>query len=165
VKRFVVDTNVAIVANGRPEPGQQRPPSIDCRLRAVERLRELNEKGIILLDVDGAIQEEYRRHLNPRGQPGVGDRFYQIVLQSPPEIVERVELPKRSGEYVDCPSALIAEGFDPSDRKFAAMARRGRATVLNATDSDWIGHAATLRRERITVDNICGCDMDAWFDE
>ena len=77
MKRCTVDTNVPIVANGLPDVSNGgKTASIDCRIAAVEFLQAVMKTGLILLDVDGAIQAEYHRHLNPRGQPGVGDRFY-----------------------------------------------------------------------------------------
>ena len=164
MSRCVVDTNVAIVANGRPDTKDPRPPSLDCRRSAVAFLMGLLSKSTVVLDLEGAIQAEYRQHLNPHGQPGVGDRFYQVVLHSAPVRVERVELPKRpDGEYADLPQALIDEGFDPSDRKFAALAKRENVSVYNATDSDWLNHAATMVAEGITVEQLCGCDKSNWF--
>lgn len=164
MSRCVVDTNVAIVANGRPDPKDPRPPSIDCRLSAVTFLMDLLGNSTVLLDLEGAIQTEYRNHLNSHGQPGVGDRFYQVVLHSAPDRVERVELPKRpDGEYADLPQALIDTGFDPSDRKFAALAKREDVPVYNATDSDWLNHAATLEAEGVVVEQLCGCNPVQWF--
>jgi hypothetical protein len=60
----------------------------------------------VVLDLGGDIQEEYHRYLNPRGQPGVGDRFYLMVLQSAPERVERIEIAKdpTTGDYLDFPN-------------------------------------------------------------
>jgi hypothetical protein len=125
---------------------------------------DLLSNSTVLLDLGGAIQAEYQKYLKPDGQPGVGDRFYQVVLHSSPNRVERVELPKRpDGEYADLPQALIDERFDPSDRKFAALANRERAPVYNATDSDWLEHAATLAAEGIAVEQLCGCDKIGWF--
>ncbi len=164
MSRCVVDTNVAIVANGRSDPADPRPPSIACRTAAVTFLTEVVKKGRVLLDVEGAIQDEYRRYLNPTGAPGVGDRFYQEVLHSSPKLIERVHLAKRpDGEYEDLPQLLIDAGFDPSDRKFAALAHKEGVPVNNATDSDWIEHAAALVVANIQVDNLCGCDENLWF--
>jgi len=163
MSRYVVDTNVPIVANGRPDP-DSRPPSIECRESAVRFLMDLLNRHTVLLDIEGAIQAEYRHKLNPQGQPGVGDRFFQVVLHSSPDRVERVELPKRpDGEYADLPQSLIDAGFDLSDRKFAALARREGVPVFNATDSDWIEHSATLDDEQIQVEQLCGCDQARWF--
>ena len=164
MSRSVVDTNVAIVANGKPDPEDLRPPSIPCRKAAVNFLSELVKNGTVLLDVEGAIQAEYRNRLNPSGAPGVGDRFYQIVLHSSPQLVERVALPKRpDGEYEDLPQSLIDGGFDPSDRKFAALACKEGVPVYNATDSDWIEHSTTLAAADIHVENLCGCNTNLWF--
>jgi hypothetical protein len=166
MSRCVVDTNVAIVANGRPDPEDTRPPTVECRKAAVIFLSDLVRMGTVLLDNEGAIQAEYRRHLNPSGAPGVGDRFFQEVLHSSPKLVERVGLPKRpDGEYEDLPQALIDVGFDPSDRKFAALAHKENVTVHNATDSDWIKDAIVLAGAGIQVVNLCGCDASLWFAE
>ncbi|SRR6266851_3589785 len=79
--RFTVDTNVPIVANGSPDPKDQAySPSPRCRLAAVEFLQDLLRRGCVILDLAGEIQTEYHRYLSPRGQPGVGDRFYLAVL-------------------------------------------------------------------------------------
>lgn len=164
MSRCVVDTNVAIVANGRPDPMDPRQPSINCRIAAVTFLNEMATKGTILLDIQGAIQDEYRRHLNPSGAPGVGDRFYLHVLRSSPNLVERVDLPTRpDGEHQHLPQSLIDAGFDPSDRKFAALAHKEGVPMHNAIDSDWIEHAAGLAAEGIQVVNLCGCDAHSWF--
>ncbi|WP_342235816.1 hypothetical protein [Inquilinus sp. OTU3971] len=165
MKRCVVDTNVPIVANGRPEPKEAHPPSADCRMAAISFLQGILKSGRILVDFAGEIQGEYRKHLNAGGQPGVGDRFYQEVLNSAPRLIERVELPRREdGEYADLPQALIDTGFDPSDRKFAALAHRENVPVVNATDSDWLDHRATLEDNGIAVRFLCGCDRAAWFE-
>lgn len=165
MKRVVVDTNVAVVANGASDPQTERAASQNCRLKAVERLLEAVRHDCVFVDLEGEIEREYRRHLSPRGQPGVGDQFYLHVLNSSPGRVERIPLPRRAdGEFAALPQALAASRFDPSDRKFAALAKAARASVINAVDSDWIEHAQTLRRVAIRVENICGCERRAWFE-
>lgn len=161
--RCVVDTNVPVVANGWNDKGG-RSPAVDCRMAAVYFLQSLLVSGKILLDFEGEIQSEYGRRLNPSGQPGVGDRFYQAVLYSAPDLIERVDLPKRNdGEYSDLPQRLIDANFDRSDRKFAALAKRVRVPVVNATDSDWLHHRATLDANGIAINFLCGCDKTRWF--
>ena len=163
--RIVVDTNVPIVANGRPDPSNGgRAPSVGCRLGAIDFLEETLASRRILLDLAGEIQGEYRRYLNPHGQPGVGDRFYQQLLMSAPTLVERVDLPRdATGAYEDFPKDIELLNFDPSDRKFVAMARRANATVANATDTDWLHYKSALNASGVTVQFICGCDSDDWF--
>jgi hypothetical protein len=112
----------------------------------------------------GAIQAEYRTYLNASGQPGVGDRFYQEVLNSAPTRIDRVDLPTRGdGEFSDLPQPLIDANFDRSDRKFAALAKREQAPVVNAIDSDWLDHRVLLENNGINVKFVCGCDKMSWF--
>jgi hypothetical protein len=165
VKRAVVDTNVPIVANGRTEgTGEGGIPSVACRLAAIDFLLELMERGKLMLDLAHEIQGEYRRHLNPSGQPGVGDRFYQEVLRRGPPHVQRVELPKLlDGSYQDYPTDETLAAFDPSDRKFVALSRRTRTPVVVATDSDWVEHRAALTRNGVEIMFLCGADPKRWF--
>jgi len=157
--RRVVDTNVAIVANGRSDSNA----SIECHLAAIEFLNEMATNGCVIVDLDGEIQEEYRKHLKPSGQPGVGDRFYQLILLSSPLRVQRIALPRHStGEYVDFPTDPALAPFDPSDRKFAAAAKKSSCPVVNATDSDWLSYESVLRSHGIRVQFLCGRNTAKW---
>ena len=164
-ERVVVDTNVPIIANGRPDPsGGGRSPAPACRLAAIDFLDRTLRTGRVLLDLAGEIQAEYRRYLSPLGQPGVGDRFYLQILMSAPSSVERIDLPRDAdGNYADFPDDPELSDFDRADRKFAALARRARAPVANATDSDWLEHRAALARYGIVARFVCGCDKQGWF--
>ena len=155
-----MDTNVSVVANGR-----NTNASIECRLAAIDFLNLLIEEGLTILDIGGAIHEEYRRYLHYNGQPGVGDRFYTTVLNSAPTRVERIELPTdpATGEFVDFPNDPALNNFDQSDRKFAAAARRRNVPVSNATDGGWLDHNAILGANGIVVEFVCGCDRGTWF--
>lgn len=155
---FVIDTNVPIVANG--DNGSIR---LECRTAAVELLLKATRKGMIFLDTAGEIQKEYQRHLNPKGQPGVGDRFYLEVINSDPKKVTRVEVTRREdGEYHDVPQPLIDAGFDPSDRKFVAVAVRSGSQIYNAVDSDWVTNRTLIEAHGISVVFLCGCDPSQW---
>lgn len=61
----VVDTNVAIVANG--DCNGCAPA---CRLAAIDFLESLIHDGSIAVDVQGEIEQEYRRHLSVGTPPG-----------------------------------------------------------------------------------------------
>ena len=160
-----MDTNVPIVANGRADPSKGgRSPSLTCRLAAMDFLEETLRTRRVLLDLAGEIQVEYRRYLNPKGQPGVGDRFYLQILMSAPAHIERIDLPRGAdGAYHDFADDATLDGFDRSDRKFAALARRASAPVANATDFDWLHHRAGLAVHGINIHFVCGCDSREWF--
>jgi hypothetical protein len=139
-------------------------PSTECRLAAVEFLEAILEKGCVVLDLAGEIEAEYRRYLNPRGQPGVGDRFYLAILNSAPGRVERVGIARdERGHYEDFPAVAELASFDPSDRKFAALARREGIPVANATDTDWLNYRSALAAYGIATHFVCGCDRQTWF--
>ena len=158
MSRFVVDTNVAIVANGDDEE-----IALHCRFAAIELLMTVLRKGVIYLDSAGEIQDEYRRYLNPKGQPGVGDRFYLEILNSHPRKVARVDVRRgQNGEYDDLPQAIIDAGFDPSDRKFAVVALRANAPVYNAVDTDCLEKKTTLEENGVNIVFLCGCDPAGW---
>lgn len=154
----VVDTNVAKVANGRYS--NARP---ECRLAAMYALKDLLDKGRVVIDAGGDILREYRRHFNANGAPGVGDQFFRVILMEYSGRVFRVDLQKNSdGSFTDFPSDPALVSFDLSDRKFAAASRVTGAPVLNATDGDWVDHLDALRKNGVEVEFVCGSDPSQW---
>ena len=74
---FVVDTNVAIVANGRETNADMR-----CQLTCVETLKNLTSREVVAIDDAGDIFREYKQRLNFSGMPGVGDAFLKHVFNN-----------------------------------------------------------------------------------
>jgi hypothetical protein len=126
-------------------------------------LRRILREGRIIVDEAGEMLEEYRRYLSPTGQPGVGDRFFREILTNFTGKVERIPLEKVDGAFVDFPADPRLATFDPSDRKFAAAARKSGVPVCNATDTDWLEHRDALAESGIEVVFLCGCHTEAWF--
>jgi hypothetical protein len=157
MRAVVVDTNVAVVANGRAE--QARP---DCVLRCVEALRNVTERKVLLLDDGMLILREYMDNLSMSGQPGLGDAFLKWVWtnQANSKRCKAVPLtPRGTGDddFEEFPDDPDLAGFDRADRKFAAVARvsPGKPPVLNAVDSDWRIFQAPLRRHGVRVRQLC----------
>ena len=73
----VVDTNVAIVANGR---GTHADSS--CQLACVAKLEHLSKGGTVAVDLLGLILTEYANHMRWSGYPEVGDRFFKYVFDN-----------------------------------------------------------------------------------
>ena len=67
----VVDTNVAVVANGLAEQAND-----GCVERCGDELERIIDGCVVVLDSDGLILDEYQKILNFSGQPGVGDFFF-----------------------------------------------------------------------------------------
>ena len=148
---FVVDTNVAIVANGRETHADAR-----CQLTCVARLKSLAAGEVVTIDDRGLILEEYRRWLNPSGMPGVGDVFLKHVFnnQYGDDRVRRVPVTPSEDDRRGF-EELPENAFDRSDRKFLAVAVAGKAVVLNATDSDWYEHDALMDSLEVEVTQLC----------
>ena len=149
---FVVDTNVAIVANG----GETTHADIECQLCCAEKLESVVEQGTVAIDDKGLIFQEYQGHLSFSGQPGMGDAFFKHVFnfQFQSGNVVRVPVTRITDERRGF-EELPENGFDPSDRKFLAVAVVSRAIVLNATDSDWEEHRKLMEQLKVEVDQLC----------
>ncbi len=144
----IVDTNVPITANGRAEQA-----SLACQLACITTLRTIQAERRISVDLSGLILQEYRRHLSPNGQPGVGDSFFkwlwnnqanpQVCVppsrgfgcsarrgmfwnnQANPQVCVPVQItPIADGrDFAEFPDDPALAQFDRSDRKFVAVAR------------------------------------------
>ena len=148
---FVVDTNVAIAANGRDTHAD---PS--CQLCCVQKIRSVVEGGIVTVDDKELIIDEYKNRLNFSGAPGVGDVFFKHVFdhQHLGDRVRRVAVTPCDDEYRGF-EELPENTFDPSDRKFLAVAVASNSVVLNATDSDWGDHQTLMDELGVKVDQLC----------
>jgi hypothetical protein len=154
----VVDTNVLIVANGR-----NTHASSACQGASLQILKVILDTGRIVVDSAGEIFDEYKTYCNPSGQPGVGDLFFREILQNYTGKVRRIELQKSGdGSFVDFPADPDLANFDPSDRKFAAAARKSGASVVNATDPDWLDHKPALNRNGIQIEFVCSENRTKW---
>ena len=148
---FVVDTNVAVAANGRDTHANEQ-----CQLACVEKLESVVATEVVAIDDGGAILEEYMKRLNLSGMPGVGDAYLRHVFnhQGQNHRVRRVAVtpsPDDRRGYEELPENT----FDRSDRKFLAVAVVSGAIVLNATDSDWREEEALMGTLGVEVNQLC----------
>ena len=154
----VVDTNVPKVANGFSEQASE-----DCVEICVERLEQITAGEMKLaLDDQRRIIDEYRRQLNPSGQPGFGDAFLKWVEinWTNPERCDRISLTPVDGpkiNFEEFPDDSELETFDDDDRKFIAVAwaHPEKPPILQAVDSKWRDFLDALQRNRVTVEYIC----------
>ncbi|HSG40959.1 MAG TPA: hypothetical protein VLE27_15070 [Thermoanaerobaculia bacterium] len=153
---MVMDTNVAVVANGRTPQASQ-----ECVAACVQSLRMLRDRHTVLLDDLGRIFDEYRRHLSPSGQPGLGDAFFKWLWdnQCNPGHCRQVRITPTNDDrgFEEFPDDPALSDFDPSDRKFIAVAIASGETppILNASDTDWWNHREALSRNGVTVRFLC----------
>ncbi|NKB17590.1 MAG: type II toxin-antitoxin system VapC family toxin [Pseudanabaena sp. CRU_2_10] len=151
----VVDTNVLIVANHKAPQA-----SLECVLSCVEYLNNLRKSDILVIDSDWLIIGEYRRKNSESGQPGVGDAFLKWMLtnRTNPKHCEQVHITQLAeNDFAEFPRSPSLAGFDPSDRKFVAVAltHPQRPAIANAVDSDWRNYESALAQQGIKVDFLC----------
>ena len=153
----VVDTNVAVVANGGTE---QAGP--DCVLACLRALKSVIDESLVALDDGWRIMNEYMRYISPSGQAGAGDMFMKWVWanQANPERCELVRITPRASngeDYEEFPDDPELAGFHRSDRKFAAVALASGygPAVLNATDTDWWHYRRPLEKHGVLVEFLC----------
>ena len=155
---YVVDTNVAVVANGRVSP--QADP--DCVLACVDQLKAVYGNGMVVVDDFGLILREYMDNLSMSGQPGVGDYFMKWVynIQADASRCEQVKITPVSqdpDDFDEFPRDPALAQFDRKDRKFVAVAltSRNQPVIVNAVDSDWAQCHAVLARHGVKIKFLC----------
>ena len=147
----VVDTNVPIAANNR-----ERLWSEACQLACVEALEALMRDGVVAIDDSDDIIAEHEKNRRYAGERSVGDAFFlhMVTFSGTPARVRRVALSPNIDEKRGF-DELPPNSFDPSDRKFLAVAVAASAVILNATDSDWEEHAELMRELGVEVRQLC----------
>jgi|SRR5271154_3022939 len=146
---FVVDTNVAVVANGR----EWLLTAPECVIACNRQLAEIKDSGRIAVDDGWKILKEYRNNLRESGEPGAGDAFWKWVLSN-----------SRNPERCDFVSAAPfpdndeLKAFDPADRVFVtvALAHSERPPILQATDLKWKNFVGVLSEHGVNVRFVCG---------
>lgn len=151
---FVVDVNVAIVANGKASNADSQ-----CELDCIQKLVHI-QKNLVVIDDDDLILKEYRRNLAMSGQPGVGDEFMYWLFQNQCKSskCERVRITDDSDRvFEEFPTDPRLADFDRSDRKYVAvaLASKHRPVIVNAVDSDWLHHEAPLKDCGVHIDQLC----------
>ena len=149
--KFVIDTNVAVVANGR-----NTHADLQCQIACIEKLESITNRHTLAIDDKGLIFQEYQKHLNFNGQPGTGDIFFKYLFYNQHNkrkvftcTITPVEDPRKGF------SELPDNDLDSSDRKFLAVSVASNATIINATDSDWSEQAFLLRKLGVKVNQLC----------
>ena len=150
-----MDTNVAVVANGKTEQAGPR-----CIRECISRLRHIRDECRLLLDDRNRIIDEYRNNLNPSGQPGLGDAFFLWLWQNQAnqEYCRNIVVtPHEDRGFEEFPNDPDLSAFDQDDRKFVAVALASGTgpKVLNASDTDWWHHRQTLQEHGVEIVFLC----------
>lgn len=163
----VVDTNVAATANGVNDGAP-----VECMVACGRALQDVMRRGHVYLDDEGRIADEYRRNLSAGGERGAGDVFFKWLLTHEwgGSRVTRVPLTPRANDpedFEELPAAAGGVEYDPSDRKFLAVAaaHRSHPAVLQAFDSKWWGWKESLEAIGVTIHFLCAEAIEAKYSE
>ena len=155
----IVDTNVAVVANGGS--GQA---SKECEQACINRLERIMDGEITLvLDENWKILREYLRNLHSSGDD-VGDRFLRWVLNNRTSQCDLAFITPIEGsetEFKEFPDDPALQKFDLDDRKFiaVALAHPKKPPILQAVDRQWWEFRESLYRNGVKVEFICEADI------
>ncbi len=109
----------------------------------------------MVIDSQDEIFDEYRKNLSLSGQPGIGDSFMKWVYTSRWSFPDsdRVKITCNDGGYEEFPNHPGLKKFDPSDKKFVAVANAhsDKPPILQATDCKWWGWKDPLKESGIEV--------------
>jgi hypothetical protein len=155
--RFVVDTNVPLIANDA-----HGGASALCRSECRTVLEEINQgRARLCIDSGWLILKEYQHKLRAN-QPGIGSKFLKWALTNltNSQRVERVKLTPRAGDPTDfeeVPPPLPGVSYDPPDRKFLAVAAAhpDRPPILQGGDSKWWAWVDSLKAGGVDVRFLC----------
>ena len=155
----VIDTNVLLVANG-----SHADVSSACQAECVRRLLAQQQSGITIIDDGYRILSEYQNKTKPNQPKGVGDAFLKWLLQNQGNTkrVHRVTITEIGhGKYHEFPDADLQTRFDPSDRKFAAVANAhpDKPPVWQAADCKWLDWWPALQTGGVNVEFLCPEDV------
>lgn len=158
-EKCVVDTNVPKTANlaiNAEKDSDVRDVDI---LACVEAIDHVIKNRALVIDQGDEIFTEYRNQLSLKGQPGMGDRFMKWVKDNRWTLPEsnRVPLTKTGDSYEQFPPDIRLKSFDPSDKKFIAVAygHPDKPPILQAVDSKWWGYREMLLESGIEICFLC----------
>lgn len=158
MSKYILDTNVLLVADGRSSA------ALACVAASKARLEAIKQDGILVLDTEYLILKEYGNKLSPVGPNTPGNAFLKWAWQNRanPHFCEQTTLVRHEdGTFAAFPTDPDLAAFDPSDRKFVALTltHPERPPIVNATDTDWHKDLVALTRNGVRVEFICPAEM------
>lgn len=154
-----MDTNIPKMVNRYLNTEELSKEETICALACTNVVKHVKSKGGLVLDTGNEILTEYTKQLSVKGKPGKVDSFMLWVLQNQWNcaMVDRVSITKHGDTYNEFPDHEGLFNFDPSDRKFVAVANAhpDKPPILQAMDSKWWGWAPALKDAGIKVDFVC----------
>ena len=158
----ILDTNVLMVANG----DKSEQASLECIRNCARLLLSIREgiNGAVVMDTDKTflIKREYLKNIDPK-KDLAGSRFLLELLKNPNLRIE-ISITPQNGSFAEFPDDPRLANFDPSDRKWIALARaynhkhpndNHSPHIAQASDTKWHNFEAIFKEYGILIDWIC----------
>lgn len=161
--KAVIDTNVLLTANN-----SHADASPQCVSECVKHLLKIQKHGVVVIDDGYRILSEYQNKTHPNQPKGSGDVFLKWLLRNMGNDtrVEQVHLTETDDEeFYEFPDQALQPNFDPSDRKFAAVAHAhaDKPPIWQAVDCKWLDWWTALQKKGVTVEFLCPEDICRFY--
>lgn len=169
--KYIVDSNVPLLA-GTPVskiPHDQAEAARICNAFIKDLIENVDSK--IVLDASWEILREYGRAINVCGRgPNTGKIFYRWVCANirHMDANDLVVLHKDDqNSFEEYPKHKGLKNFDPSDRKFIALANAHpeHPPIVQGTDCKWWGIRIALEECGIHVRFLCEAYIKQKFEQ
>lgn len=118
---YIMDTNVAKIADFDDSP--QASP--ECQQACVQFVEDIirYDKHRLLIDAKWLIMTEYRNVIKKKG--GIGEQLIRWVSKhmGDENLCMMLNITPQNGTFTEYPDDTRLIGFDPSDKKWIALAR------------------------------------------
>ena len=157
MKHVIIDTNVPLkAADLHPEDEINQKCSQAC-LSFIKALMDSND--VVVLDTGREILGEYQRNIDSQSEDNVASQFLKWIYRSimmNKTIQYKITKTGNNG-YAEFPVSQDLAKFDPSDRKFVALARADpkNPLIYNGSDTDWWDFREALEKEGIHIVFLC----------
>lgn len=159
----VIDTNVLLIANN-----QHEDISIECVSECIVRLKAIQNDGTVVIDDGFRILSEYQNKTQLNPPKGVGDVFLKWLLRNTgnsARVVQVALTETDNDSFAEFPDQTLQPSFDPSDRKFVAVANAhpDKPTVWQGADCKWLNWFPQLQAVGVNVEFVCPEDTCRFY--
>lgn len=163
MSEVVIDTNVLLIANGRHDD-----VSAVCVAHCIAELQRVQRDGKVVIDDAYHLLQEYLHKTSLHPPKGVGDVFLKWLLRNigNAALVETVSIHETAtDEFAEFPVAALQAAFDPSDRKFVAVAAAhpAKPPIWQGADCKWLHWWPQLADAGTRVEFLCPEDACRYF--
>ncbi len=149
MNKAIIDANVMILAG---TPVRSIPNDmLYCYEKCVDYIEQfMDDNNGVFLDAQGEILKEYENSFRNNEYPNMSTEFLKWALVHA-EFVALNEI--EPNVYIPYPDNAKLKGFDPSDRKYIALAYKHpqKPDIIEGTDSKWWGIKQELADNGITL--------------